>query len=139
MRVYHLGTPHQAQTGCGEGRDARQLQSNPRPCGLERQTAVHSSPPGLGEHPRHLGWDNLQGITSPDIGLRSSLRANGLPRWFRGKESACHAGDMGPIPGSGRPPGGGNGHPLQYSCLEDPMGKGAWGLLSMAKSRTLSD
>ena len=85
MRVYHLGTPHQAQTGCGEGRDARRLQSNPRPCGLERQTAVHSSPPGLGEHPRHLGWDNLQGITSPDIGLRSSLRANGLPRWLRVK------------------------------------------------------
>ena len=34
--------------------------------------------------------------------------------------------DMSSIPGSGRSPGGGNGHPLQYSCLENPMGKGAW-------------
>ena len=32
----------------------------------------------------------------------------------------------GSIPGWGRPPGGGNGNPLQYSCLENPMGKGAW-------------
>ena len=38
-----------------------------------------------------------------------------------GKESACHAGDLGSIPGSGRSPGGGNGKPLQYSCLENPM------------------
>ena len=35
-------------------------------------------------------------------------------------------GDEGLIPGSGRSPGGGNGNPLQYSCLENPMGKGAW-------------
>ena len=45
-----------------------------------------------------------------------------------GKESACNAGDtgdMGLIPGSGRSPGGGNGNPFQYSCLENPMDKGA--------------
>ena len=40
--------------------------------------------------------------------------------------SACNAGDLGLIPGSGRSPGEGNGNPLQYSCLENPMDKGAW-------------
>ena len=38
----------------------------------------------------------------------------------------AHAGDEGSIPESGRSPGGGNGNPLQYSCLENPMGGGAW-------------
>ena len=38
------------------------------------------------------------------------------------KESACNAGDLGSIPGSGRSPGGGNGNPLQYSCLGNPHG-----------------
>ena len=43
-----------------------------------------------------------------------------------GKESACNAGDLGSIPGSGRFPGEGKGNPLQYSCLENPMDLGAW-------------
>ena len=43
-----------------------------------------------------------------------------------GKESACNAGDQGPIPGSGRSPGEGNGNPVQYSCLENLMDRGAW-------------
>ena len=46
-----------------------------------------------------------------------------------GKESACNAGaagDTGSTPGPGRHPGGGNGNPLQYSCLENPMNRGAW-------------
>ena len=43
-----------------------------------------------------------------------------------GKASACNAGDLGSIPGSGRSPGEGNGTPLQYSCLENPMDRGAW-------------
>ena len=42
------------------------------------------------------------------------------------KESACNAGDPGSIPGSGRSPGEGNGYPLQYSYLENPMDRGAW-------------
>ena len=50
----------------------------------------------------------------------------GLPRWLSGKESAGQAGDMGSIPGSARSPGVGNGNPLQYSCLENPMNRGAW-------------
>ena len=43
-----------------------------------------------------------------------------------GKQSAYNAGDVGSIPGSGRNPGEGNGNPLQYSCLENPMDRGAW-------------
>ena len=42
-----------------------------------------------------------------------------------GKESACNVGDLGSIPGLERSPGGGPGNPLQYSCLENPMVKGA--------------
>ena len=43
-----------------------------------------------------------------------------------GKESACNAGDLGSIPGSGRSPVEGNGNPLGYFCLENPMNRGAW-------------
>ena len=50
----------------------------------------------------------------------------GFPRGSEGKESACNAGDPGSIPGSGRSTGKGNSNPLQYSCLEDPMDRGAW-------------
>ena len=42
------------------------------------------------------------------------------------KVSACNAGDLGSISGSGSSPGEGNGNPLQYSCLENPMHRGAW-------------
>ena len=43
-----------------------------------------------------------------------------------GKESSCTAGDLGLIPGLGRSPEQGHGNPLQYSCLENPMDRGAW-------------
>ena len=43
-----------------------------------------------------------------------------------GKESACNVRDPGSIPGSGRLPGEGNGYPVQYSCLENVMDRGAW-------------
>ena len=42
------------------------------------------------------------------------------------KDPSANIGDPGSIPGSGRSPGGGNGNPLQYSCLENPMDRGAW-------------
>ena len=45
----------------------------------------------------------------------------GLPGGSAGKESVCNAGDLGSIPGLGRSPGEGNGHPLQYSGLENSM------------------
>ena len=50
----------------------------------------------------------------------------GFPGGSDGKETACNARDLGPIPGSGRPPGEGNGNPLQYPCLENAMVRGAW-------------
>ena len=53
-----------------------------------------------------------------------------LPRGFPGgsevKASAYDEGNLGSIPGSGRSPGEGNGNPFQYSCLENPMDRGAW-------------
>ena len=50
----------------------------------------------------------------------------GYPSGSDGEESTCNARDMGSIPGLGRSPGEGNGSPLQYSCLGDPMDRGAW-------------
>ena len=50
----------------------------------------------------------------------------GFPGGSDGKESACNAGDPGSILGSGRAPGEGNGSPLQCSCLENSMDRGAW-------------
>ena len=49
-----------------------------------------------------------------------------FPGDLDGKESACNAGYLGSIPGSGSSPREGNGKPLQYFCLETPMGRGAW-------------
>ena len=50
----------------------------------------------------------------------------GFPGDSGGKESAFNAGDAGSVPGLGRFPGGGHGNLLQYSCLENPMDRGAW-------------
>ena len=65
-----------------------------------------------------------------------------MPGDSDGKEFACSAGDSGLIPGLGRSPGGGHGNPLQYSCLETSLDRGAWQatVLEVAKSQTrLSD
>ena len=61
-----------------------------------------------------------------------------FPGGSDGKEPACNAGDLGSIPGSGRSPGEGLGYPLQYSCLEIPMDRGAWlaAVHGVAKDRT---
>ena len=53
-------------------------------------------------------------------------RSKGFSGGSDGKESACHAGDPGSIPASGRSPGKGKGYPLHYSCLGNPMDRGAW-------------
>ena len=66
----------------------------------------------------------------------------GFPGGSDGKESACNAEDLGLIPTLGRSPGVGNGYPLQYSCLENPMDRGdLWAIVhGVAKSQTqLSD
>ena len=58
--------------------------------------------------------------------VTSSLPLPGFPGGSDGKESACNAGDLGLIPGSGRSPGEGNDYPLQYSCLENSIDRGSW-------------
>ena len=55
-----------------------------------------------------------------------SLVAKGFPNGSDSKESACNAGNLDLLPGSGRFHGEGNGYPLQYSCLENSMDRGAW-------------
>ena len=57
--------------------------------------------------------------------LKSDI-IEGFPGGSEVKASACNVGDLASIPGSGRSPGEGNGNPLQYSCLENPMDRGAW-------------
>ena len=61
-------------------------------------------------------------VTSCD----TCLSLSDLPGGLEVEASAWNAGHLGSIPGSGRSPGEGNGNPLQYSCLENPMEGGAW-------------
>ena len=63
----------------------------------------------------------------------------GFPGGSAGKESACDAGDLNSIPGSGRSPGEGNGYPLQYSCQRIPWTEGPGGLQSMGWQRIGND
>ena len=95
---------------------------------------------------KHVGWalsNQLKALgTKIDVPLR---RKKGFPGGADGKEPACQCRRHkrpGSIPGLGRSPGGGHGNPLQYSCLENPMDRGAWraAVHGVAKSRTqLSD
>ena len=72
-------------------------------------------------------WWVEQPHRSKEKGLNKPTRATlDFPRSSVGKESAYNAGDPGLIPRSGRSPGEENGNPLQYSCLENPMDRGAW-------------
>ena len=68
----------------------------------------------------------------------SHRKVKGFPRGSDSKESACNAGEVGLIPGQGRVPGGGNGNPLQYSCLGNPTDRGVWQAIvhGVAKSWT---
>ena len=58
--------------------------------------------------------------------MRTFLLVGGKHYGSDGQKSAHNAGDLGSIPGWGRSPGVGNGNPLQYSCLENPMDRGTW-------------
>ena len=71
------------------------------------------------------------GILVAQLGVEPVCPAlEGFPGGTSGKEPACQCRldvrDVGLIPGSGRSPRGGHGNPLQYSCLENPMDRGAW-------------
>ena len=72
------------------------------------------------------------------IYLYKYINYMGFPSDSDGKESACNVGDLGLILGLGKSPGERNGYPLQYSCLENPMYRGAWQATvhGIAKSRT---
>ena len=62
-----------------------------------------------------------------EFSIQDNLKLQlGFPSGLNGKESACNAGGPGSIPGSGKSPGEGNGYPLQYSCLENSVDRGAW-------------
>ena len=72
------------------------------------------------------------------LGSPHLLKVTEFPGGSEVKASACNAGDLGSTPGLGRSPGEGNGNPLQYSCLENPMDRGAWRATvhGVAKSQT---
>ena len=73
---------------------------------------------------------NMRDLSARKLSLvlknTGSMGMKGFPRSSVGKQSACDTGDPGSIPGMGRSPGEGNGNPLQYSCLENPMNRGGW-------------
>ena len=72
----------------------------------------------------HLcGMDTVDGNS---LGKLMPPGKMGLPCGSAGKESTCNAGDRGSIPGLEGSPGEGNGNPIQYSCLEDPIDRGVW-------------
>ena len=87
--------------------------------------------------PGFLAHHKLLGFTFTS-GFPGGLVVKGFPGGSEVKASASNVGDLGSIPGSGRSPGEGNGNPLQYSCLENPMDGGAWWATvhGVAKSRT---
>ena len=62
----------------------------------------------------------------------------GFPGGSDGKESACNAGDAGSVSGLERSPGKGNDYPLQYSCLENPMDRGAWPAVVQGVTKSLT-
>ena len=74
----------------------------------------------------HWSWSSYNYTRSCQRIQHRKWKWKGFPGGLAGKESACSAGDLGLIPGLGRSPGEGNGNPLQYSYLENPMEGGAW-------------
>ena len=71
--------------------------------------------------------------------LRQHILLWGFPHSSVGKESACNAADLGSVPRLGRSSGEGNGNPLQYSCLENSMDRGAWQVKRDRKEESLHD
>ena len=96
----------------------------------------------VGKHPTTI----KNSMAGTELGLLCANQFYHLPTMgpgaSDGKVSACNVGDLGSIPGLGRSPGEGNGNPLQYFCLENPMDGGAWraAVHGISKSQTrLSD
>ena len=115
-----------------------QVQSLGREDLLEKEMATHSSilaweipwteePGGL----QSMGWKELDTTEQPThvhacTHTHTHTHTLGLLWWLSGKESDCSAIDTGSVSGLGRSPGGRHGKPLQYSCLENPVERGAW-------------
>ena len=101
-----------------------------------RELEVPSPETALNELPNSWIICYLQETAAQDCFLGLS---NLLHPCSDGKESACNAGDLGSILGSGRSPGVGSGNPLQHSCLKNPMDRGTWQatVQRRAKSQTL--
>ena len=70
--------------------------------------------------------DAVVGRRGNELEMGAEGEERGLPKWLSGKGSACQAGDASSINGSGRSPGEGDGNPLQYFCLGNPMNRGTW-------------
>ena len=81
----------------------------------------------LGEKPSidFVCWLYCTVVGSYPIEKRGAQQSRGFPGGSEVKASVCNAGHLGLIPRSGRSPGEGNGNPFQYSCLENPMERGA--------------
>ena len=71
-------------------------------------------------------WEPVAEQTRGHVLIMMTTMYWGFPGGSNGEESACNVRDLGSIPGLGRSPGEGDGNPLQYSCLENPMDRGAW-------------
>ena len=119
-------------------------------CGVGNRPVDGTVSPALGTKEAFIGFNNILGFLSSSTGKRTHPQCRrswfdscvrkfsrrrhrlptpvslGFPDGSDSKESACNVGDLGSIPGSGRPPGGGHGNPLQYSCPENHMDRGAW-------------
>ena len=94
---------------------------------LEKGKATHSSILAGEFHRLYSPWGRKESDKTEQLSLLLlPWCLMGFPGGSDGKESTCNAGDPGSIPGSGRSPRDGNGCPRQYSCLENPHGRGAW-------------
>ena len=82
--------------------------------------------PGESRGRGSLGGCCLWGPTGSGTTQQQVVSSLGFPGGSDSRESACNARDLGLTPRWGRCPGDGNGYPLQYSCLENPMDRGAW-------------
>ena len=99
-------------------------------CGLAgKKSTCNAGDPGLISRLGKICWTRKRLPTPVFLSF---------PCGSAGKESVCNAEDLGLIPGLGTSPGGGHGNPLQYSCLENPMDRGAWQgtVHKVAKSQT---
>ena len=102
------------------------IRGTPGSCDLNSQAAAREAA-ACWPVTQTAGWGEGQGLWPSSEDTKSPhVALLGFSDGSDAKESACNAGNPDLIPGSGRSPGEGNGYPLQHSCLENSMGRGAW-------------